>query len=89
MLKKFLIIISVILLALFAKAFALVIGGSNLGIMGYPSPSCYLYSRDEYSVRSYIDCINEYVENANNDIKRIKEAAQDAVSDAKFRLSTY
>ena len=30
----------------------------------------------------YIDCINEYVENAQNDIKRIQEAASDAIDEA-------
>ena len=69
-LKKSLLVIFVLLVvAMFAKAYAIVLGGSNLGVLGYPSPSCHLYSRDEYSVNSYINCINEYVENANNDIK--------------------
>lgn len=30
----------------------------------------------------YLDCINEYVDNAGNDIERIKEAVSNAISEA-------
>ncbi|MBC8520016.1 MAG: hypothetical protein H8D24_06395 [Gammaproteobacteria bacterium] len=91
-----------------AQAFPYVLGGSNLGIFGYPSHSCSVPSKpykpysftSEHEVSSYnssvkiyninvdayIDCINTYVENANNDIQRIRDAANDAVSDAKMNL---
>ncbi len=88
--------------------YALVFGGSNLGIFGYPSHRCTApYSKpskpysfnsqweiDEYNsdidrynsqMREYINCINEYVENAKNDIKRIKEKANEAISEANSR----
>lgn len=71
------------------QASAVVFGGSNLPVFGYSKPSCYLYSSpSKYDVERYIDCINEYVENANNDIKRIREAAEEAVNDAKSNLRT-
>ncbi len=31
----------------------------------------------------YINCINDYVENGNNDIKRIREAVSSAIDEAK------
>jgi hypothetical protein len=33
-------------------------------------------------LRQYSNCIQEYLENANNDIKRIKEKSQDAINEA-------
>ncbi|HEX4304095.1 MAG TPA: hypothetical protein VHZ78_14960 [Rhizomicrobium sp.] len=40
---------------------------------------------DEYNFEldHYIRCVKEYVENANNDINRIKEKADDLITDAK------
>ena len=32
--------------------------------------------------RQYLNCIKEYLENANNDIKRIQEKSQDAIDEA-------
>jgi hypothetical protein len=32
----------------------------------------------------YVSCIDEYIENANNDIKRIKEKAQEAIDEASY-----
>jgi hypothetical protein len=34
--------------------------------------------------RDYIDCIKEYLDNADNDIKRIKEKAQEAIDEANY-----
>lgn len=73
---------------------AIVFGGSNLGFSGYPSHTCYKptrpWSNDEYSWQryksdytSYIDCMRDYLDNASNDIQRIKEKMQEAVSEAK------
>ncbi len=80
-----------------ASATALVFGPSNLGIMGYDAPSCYPpvkpYGRDEWAIRNYqievdryIGCIKNYVEGAENDIKRIQEAASEAIATAKRNL---
>lgn len=38
-----------------------------------------------YQWRSYISCIEEYLENANNDIKRIQEKQQEAIDEAQSR----
>ena len=35
-----------------------------------------------FELQQYLSCIDEYVENANNDIKRIKEKAQEAIDEA-------
>jgi hypothetical protein len=77
-----------------AGANAYVPGGTNFGILGYPEHSCRKpfkpyqfndqYELDNYrdEVQAYIDCINEYVENAGNDIERIKESAESAIGEA-------
>lgn len=78
--------------------FAYVYGGSNLGIFGYPDHTCSkpykpFEFRDQYELDNYrfdyeryIDCINEYVRNGNNDIRRIQSKQQDAIREAE---STY
>ena len=75
-------------------AFSYVYGGSNLGYGGYPSHYCTKpykpysfetqYEVDSYNmeVQIYIDCINEYVGNARNDIDRITEQANQAINEA-------
>ena len=77
------------------RADAYVIGGSNLSLEEYPSPTCSKptkpfdlsdqFSVDEYNseIETYIQCVREYVDNGNNDIKRIREAQQDAIDEAK------
>lgn len=73
---------------------AIVFGGTNLGFLGYPKHTCskpykpYSFS-GQYEVESYthqyenfIECIKTYVENARNDISRIRESSNDAVSEA-------
>lgn len=35
-------------------------------------------------LQQYLNCINEYIENANNDIKIIKEKAQEAIDEANY-----
>lgn len=77
-----------------ATAGASVFGGSNLGFSGYPEPDCRKpyepYSdsrmdreicRDE--VERYFRCVNEYLENANNDVERIRQAQEEAIAEAK------
>jgi hypothetical protein len=75
------------------KADAIVLGESNLPLLGYPEARCYElrvpYSDDDYAWESfrhdadeYVDCINQYIEAGNNDIRRIREAQQDALNEA-------
>ncbi|WP_245609591.1 hypothetical protein [Trabulsiella guamensis] len=79
---------------------ATVFGGSNLGFGGYeefsamePTPP---YDRSEYSmnayrsdVESYIQNAKEYTENADNDVKRIREAQEEALSKANRVVEEY
>lgn len=77
-------------LAVTATTSAYVIGGSNLYSYNYPSfdkfkPSA-PYDRSEFSfnhyrdqVERYVDDGKEYLESANNDMKRIAEAKDEAV----------
>ena len=87
-----------------SSSFGYVIGGSNLGFLGYEEHSCtkptppykpfsldnqweierYNLGVDSYNMELEIfyDCITEYIENAENDIKRIKEAINQAIDTA-------
>jgi hypothetical protein len=82
-------------LILSVDASAYVFGGSNFGFSGYPDPTCYkpmrpfdltnqlevdLYNND---LNIYIQCVKEYLENADNDRKRIEEKEDDAIAKAK------
>jgi hypothetical protein len=35
-------------------------------------------------LEQYLSCINEYIDNSNNDIKRIKEKAQEALDETEY-----
>jgi len=75
-------------------AHAYVSGGSNLGASRYQSAYCNKpykpfdftsqWEVDSYNsdAKRYIDCIKTYVENANSDIKRIQEKANEAINEA-------
>ena len=75
----------ILIVLLVTNSFSFVAGGSNLDYFGYPQHNCkkpykpYEF-RDQwelddykYSYNRYIKCINEYIENGNNDIQRIQE----------------
>lgn len=74
---------------------AYVSGGTNFGFSGYPKPSCFKPFRPtdiggELAMRIYItnmelyrQCVTDYIENANNDIKRIREAQDDLIEQVK------
>jgi len=82
------------LVAIAPQADAYVVGGSNFELDEYPSPNCTKPTKpfdlsdqmevDDYNadVETYIACVREYVENGNNDIKRIQEAQQDIIREA-------
>lgn len=69
-------------------ASAIVIGGSNLSLMGYADPECrephkpynldtdYEINKYNDDMEEYIECLEEYTQSARNDIKRIEEAIQ-------------
>ncbi|HDW3536670.1 TPA: hypothetical protein RMN37_001625 [Escherichia coli] len=81
-------------------ASAAVFGGSNLGYGGYPeftqmepTPP---YSNDQYAwenyrreVERYTSDVKEYLEDANNDMKRIQEAQQEAIDKANNVVEEY
>lgn len=86
-------------------SYALVLGGSNLGVLGYPAANCrapmkptppftpasrweidsYNMQVDTYNseLERFIACTKEYLENAQNDMKRIREGMDEAVERAK------
>lgn len=96
---KRLIAVVVLIISIGLFAYSYVIGGSNLGVMGYPSfsaskpyqpyaattyvsgsySSVKTVSKWEYDsykrdVESYVSDAKEFIENGNNDIKRIQDA---------------
>lgn len=69
---------------------AIVLGGSNLDFMGYPQPRAYIsFDPDEEELRQYLDEIDEYVENCDNDIRRILEARNNAIEEARQKVRDY
>ncbi len=98
--KKITLIISIVLLCFSSIAFGYVIGSSNLGIMGYPSfdkmkPFAPI-SKDSFSmstyqsdVERYVQDAKEYVESANNDIRRIVEKKEEATQMANDVVRTF
>ena len=97
--KKAIFTIMVILFVA-SDAPAFVFGGSNLGILGYPEFSGYRpgkpYSRESYMISSYrmemenyLSEIEEYLDNARNDIKRISEAMQEAKDEADDAVNEF
>ena len=83
-----------------SDAAAIVFGGSNLGIFGYPEFNGFRpsrpYSQDSYSrqnyrreMENYLDEINGYLENARNDILRIREAMEAAQSEADDAIDEF
>ena len=74
------------------QAGAAVYGSSNLGYRGYPEPDCIQpvppYSRESWAWRAfqselemYKMCIQDYVEAAENDRRRVLERANEAIDD--------
>lgn len=85
--NKILVLIVCLVAITDTSAYAYMYGGTNLGFSGYPKHSCYLYNdKDKWERENYIRCINEYIENASNDIQRIKEQAQETADEAKRKL---
>lgn len=89
-----------LILVLPTVSHAAVYGGSNLGFGGYPefseSPPSPPYSDDEYAwdryrrdVQSYSEKAKEYLEDSDSDIKRIKEAQEDAIQKANDAVEQY
>ncbi|MGP1051891.1 hypothetical protein ACJ8PG_23510 [Serratia sp. CY68758] len=72
---------------------AAVFGGSNLSFSGYPEfdeyPPSPPYGNDKYAWENYKREIEDYVENANNDISRIKEAKDEAIQKANNAVDEY
>lgn len=82
--------------------FAYVYGGTNLGFGGYPEFSAYApsapygYEVSEYEFNSYrdkverfVNQIEEYIENGNNDIRRISEAQEAAIDKANRAIDDF
>lgn len=102
--KKLIVSIILGCVSLFAL-FAYVIGGTNFGFSGYPSFSEFTphqpytsydgtVSKSQYEtykrdVENYVNAAKEYIENGNNDIKRIQDAQQSALDQANSIVREY
>lgn len=89
-----------IILSLPLTALSAVFGGSNLGFGGYPefneiaptppySDDQYAWDRYRRDVAAYTERAKQYLEDANSDMKRIKEAQQDAIQKANDVVAQY
>jgi hypothetical protein len=88
------VLVAAISVLVIGSAQAFVVGPTNLSFMGYPEHNCHQpirpYSNDRYAWESfqsdaeeYVDCINDYVEAGNNDARRIRDAQDDALREAR------
>ncbi|MBG0753657.1 hypothetical protein Q7O_003120 [Pectobacterium carotovorum subsp. carotovorum PCCS1] len=48
-----------------------------------------MWNNYKFEVENYVGKVKEYVENGDNDIKRIKEAQQKAINDANQVVEEY
>ena len=88
--KKTFLITLTLLLCSASVAFGYVYGGSNFNYSGYPEFKAYLsYNPSADEVNTYIKKANEYIENGDNDIRRINEAQDEAYHKAKKALDNY
>lgn len=86
----------VILASLFSlisvtPSFALVMGGSNLSIMGYPQYEHYTsgYNMSYSDMQNMKYDVSEYVDKCNNDIQRIIEARNNAIDEYNRTVQEY
>lgn len=72
-------------------SFAYVVGGSNLGIFGYPELEDFrgYGSVSKYDVERYVREAEEYIDNCNYDIQRIVEASEEAEYKANFVIKKW
>ena len=103
--KKRIIALLVFVAVCIFALYAYVIGGSNLSLGKYPSFSKMkpskpytsyngTVSRSQYEsykreVEAYIDAAEDYIDNGNNDIKRIQDAQSTVVQDANKVVDEY
>ncbi|HHP1668436.1 TPA: hypothetical protein ACR6OL_002745 [Klebsiella pneumoniae] len=94
------VVLCCIFLLPFPASSAVVFGGSNLGFTGYPdfreSEPLPPYDNSDLSknsyriqVESYVRSAQEYLDNANNDIKRIQESKNETAEKANRVIEAY
>lgn len=92
--KKLLLASALLLLFSVSSSQAYVFGGSNLTFNEYPEmsdfdkPSSYSVP-SEYELERYQEALLEYLENANNDIRRIQEAQDKAIEEYNEAVRRY
>ncbi len=103
--RKRIVVVALLSCLFLFSLFAYVIGGTNLGYLGYPEYSKvkpskpytsykgtvtkYQYEAYKSSVEDYVDGAKQYIENGNNDIKRIQEEQRDAIKSANDVVDEY
>lgn len=94
--------LSLILATSMTAAFGYVAGSSNLDFLGYPTfESKHMrpqkpYSKDEWSARQYRNEVEtyqrharEYLDAANNDVQRVQEEKQNAITSVNRVVDEY
>ncbi len=88
--KKPIALLTILLFCGASPSFAYVMGGSNLGYMGYPECKARVsWQPDEYEMDNYIREVKKYIENCDNDMRRIQEAKEDAIREANRNIDEY
>lgn len=101
--KRKLMVIGVLLVAGSGFIFGFVMGGTNFSISGYPKffrykPSTpfhtgtiaeWEYDSYQSSVERFVDEAKTYVENADNDVRRIRESQQEAIDAANDAIDDF
>lgn len=103
--RKRIVVIALLLCLFLFSLVAYVIGGTNLGYLGYPeynktkptqpftsykgTVSKFRYETYKSSVEDYVDGAKEYIENGNNDINRIQEEQREAIKSANDVVDEY
>lgn len=86
------LVIGTVLLTLWSAsvACAYVMGGSNLGGLGYPEFDQYIsYDPSREEVERYVEDAKQYVENCNYDMQRVNEARNNAIDKANEAINNY
>jgi len=92
--KKVLFLSAIALLLSMPSSYAYVYGSSNLPLNRYPEMSSYdkpssYGTPSQYEMERYRRALNDYLENANNDIQRIQEAKNEAIREYNDAVRRY
>lgn len=88
--KRILLFTLIMVMCFVSTALGYVMGGSNLPLGDYPAFGKTIYPMPtRLDMELYLQDAERYVKNCDNDIERIIEARNDAISKANREISNY